>query len=161
MQLIDEPALSDRMRRRVNGKIESDMSITSPQNVTGRAAAEVHFLYTDRLPQLPVLHDGRTVIYEWGNRNNKESRLYRTGWCRQESLEAGKWRWLKPEPVTILADFGLEKSVGFHIEEGMEGIVVRDEQNRPHVYMLTEEASHYYQVMTRHDRMPVLLHGGF
>jgi hypothetical protein len=32
---------------------------------------------------------------------------------------------------------------------------VRDEQGRPRVYMLTETASHYYQVMTRSDRMPV------
>jgi hypothetical protein len=25
------------------------------------------------------------------------------------------------------------------------------------VYMLTEPASHYYQIMTRNDRMPVLI----
>jgi hypothetical protein len=34
----------------------------------------------------------------------------------------------------------------------MRGILVQD-----HVYMLTEPASHYYEVMTRHDRMPVLI----
>jgi hypothetical protein len=34
---------------------------------------------------------------------------------------------------------------------------VRDEQGRPHVYMLTEPASHYYNVMTKADRMPVLI----
>ena len=31
------------------------------------------------------------------------------------------------------------------------------EHEHPHVYMLTQPASHYYQIMTRHDRMPVLL----
>jgi len=39
----------------------------------------------------------------------------------------------------------------------MEGILVYDEQSKPHVYMLTQPASHYYQVMTRHERMPVLI----
>ena len=68
-------------------------------------------MYTDPVVQLPVVHDGQLVIYEWGNRGNKESKLPRTGWCRNESLEAGKWRWLSPEPVEIPADFGLEKGV--------------------------------------------------
>ena len=36
-------------------------------------------------------------------------------------------------------------------------MVVQDEQQRPHVYMLTTVASVYYQHMTRHERMPVLV----
>ena len=59
------------------------------------AQPELHFMYTDPVVQLPVIHHGEIEIYEWGNRGNKESRLPRTGWCRQESLEAGKWRWKK------------------------------------------------------------------
>lgn len=119
---------------------------------------ELHFMYPGAPPiELPVMHNGALVICEWGNRNNKESRLPKTGWCRVESLEAGKWRWLSPERVTIPADFGLEKSVWFQIKQGMEGVVVYDEQEIPHVYMLTMPASHYYQTMTRHDRMPVLI----
>ncbi len=46
----------------------------------------------------------------------------------------------------IPAKFGLEKGVWFHITEGLQGIVVHDEQHRPHVYMLTQEASRYYAV---------------
>lgn len=118
---------------------------------------ELHFMYTDPVVQLPVVHDGQLVIYEWGNRGNKESKLPRTGWCRNESLEAGKWRWLSPELVEIPADFGLEKGVWFQINQGMRGIVVRDEIQQPHVYMLTQQASHYYQTMTKHERMPILL----
>ena len=118
---------------------------------------ELHFMYTDPVVQLPVVHDGQLVIYEWGNRGNKESKLPRTGWCRNESLQAGKWRWLSPEPVEIPADFGLEKGVWFQINQGMRGIVVRDEIQQPHVYMLTQQASHYYQTMTKHERMPILL----
>ena len=33
----------------------------------------------------------------------------------------------------------------------------QDEQQRPHVYMLTTAASVYYQNMTRHEPMPVLV----
>ncbi len=65
--------------------------------------------------------------------------------------------WLRPEPVTIPANFGLEKGVWFHVNEGLRGVLVRDEQDRPHVYMLTQAASHYYATMTKHDRMPLLI----
>jgi hypothetical protein len=118
---------------------------------------ELRFMYTDKVVVLPVLHAGQHRIYEWGNRGNKESKLPRTGWCRNESLQAGKWRWLQPEPVEIPANLGLEKGVWFHITEGLRGIVVNDEQHRPHVYMLTQAASHYYATMTKHDRMPLLV----
>jgi hypothetical protein len=118
---------------------------------------ELHFMYTDKVVMLPVEYCGQTIICEWGNRGNKESRLPRTGWCRNESLEAGKWQWLKPEAVVIPADFGLEKGVWFQIIEGMRGVLVRDEEGKPHVYMLTRQASHYYQTMTKHERMPVLV----
>ncbi len=118
---------------------------------------ELHFMYPDPVVQLPVERDGQLEILEWGNRGNKESKLPKTGWCRQESLEAGKWRWLRPQPVVIPADFGLEKGVWFAIDQGIRGVVVEDEQRRPHVYMLTKEPTVYYQNMTKHHRMPVLV----
>lgn len=118
---------------------------------------EIRFLFRDPVAQLPVWIDDRLTIVEWGNRGNKESRLPKTGWCRNESLEAGKWNWLKPQEVIIPACYGLEKGVWFQIKEGMSGILVKDEKNIDHVYMLTTAASHYYEVMTRHSRMPVLL----
>ena len=85
------------------------------------------------------------------------SSLIRTGWCRTESLEAGKWKWLRPQAVVIPADFGLEKGVWFQVIQGMKGVVVYDELERLHVYMLTQPASHYYEIMTKHDRMPQLI----
>jgi hypothetical protein len=117
---------------------------------------ELHFMYSDKFCQLPILDSGELRIVEWGNRSRK-GKLPPTGWCRIESVEAGKWRWLKPEKVVIPADFGLEKGVWFQITEGMEGLLVEDEQHKPRVYMLTQAASHYYEVMTRHDRMPILV----
>ncbi len=118
---------------------------------------ELRFMYTDKVVLLPVLHADQLRIYEWGNRGNKDSKLPRTGWRRNESLQAGKWRWLQPEIVVIPANFGLEKGVWFHITEGLHGIVVYEENCRPHVYMLTQAASHYYATMTKHDRMPPLV----
>lgn len=147
--------LKNRLRQELFEKYELAGRVTSRAD---GAEQELHFMFTDPVVQLPVIDGGDVVIYEWGNRGNKESKLPRTGWCRTESLEAGKWRWLSPEPVVIPADYGLEKSVWFQIDEGLEGVLVRDEQERPHVYMLTKPASHYYHVMTRHDRMPVLVH---
>ena len=120
---------------------------------------ELRFSFRDPLPKLPVEHDGQFCVYEWGNRSG-EGKLPQSGWCRSESLAAGKWRWLSPEEVIIRANFGLEKGRWFHIDEGIRGLLVNDETNHPHVYMLTEPASHYYHGMTRHDRMPVFLGDG-
>jgi hypothetical protein len=146
------------LKARLRQELFDQYELAQRINMRGdEAQPELHFMYTDPVVQLPVVHDGQLVIYEWGNRGNKESKLPRTGWCRTESLKAGKWRWLSPEPVEIPADFGLEKGVWFQINQGMQGVLVRDEAQQPHVYMLTQPASHYYQTMTRHERMPVLI----
>jgi hypothetical protein len=141
-ELVEEYHLQSRVRQRADGADE-----------------EVVFDFADRKhdPQLPVIHNGQMLIYEWGNRGGSAPKLPKTGWCRAESLAAGKWRWLAPEQVVIPAQFGLEKGVWFAITEGIQGIVVRDQAERPHVYMLTQDASTYYQNMTKHDRMPVLV----
>jgi hypothetical protein len=123
------------------------------------AEEELWFDYADRTVKqvlLPVQQDGQLVIQEWGNRAGT-SKLPKTGWCRLESLEAGKWQSLHPADVLVPANLGLEKGVWFQVVEGMKGVTVLDESGASHVYMLTQAASHYYQVMTRHDRMPVLI----
>ncbi len=119
---------------------------------------ELRFLYRDPRPELPAWYGDRLGIYQWGNRGARQSSLPRTGWCRRETLEEGLWRPLSPEPVEIPAALGFERGVWFLIPEGMiRGVLVRDERGRPRVYMLTQPASHYYQIMTRNPRMPVLL----
>lgn len=128
--------------------------------VTTRGEADVpelRFAFRHPKPRLPVRIDGELTIVEWGNRDNRLSRLPKTGWCRQDSLDAGKWRHLRPEPVTIPAHFGREKGVWFPIREGLEGVLVRDERDGPHCYMLTTDASVAYEAMTGHERMPVLI----
>ena len=148
--------LKNRIRQELYERYELARLV---RNRNDNAEQELWFDYADRSMKtvmLPVIHDGQMTIYEWGNRSGN-TKLPRTGWCRRESLEAGKWRWLSPEPVEIPANFGLEKGIWFQVEQGIRGMLVRDEFEEAHVYMLTEPASHYYQIMTRHDRMPVLV----
>ena len=132
------------------------------QIITRESASdrEIRFLYRDPRPMLPAWLDNQLDVYIWGNRDDKQSRLPRTGWCRSESLAAGRWRHLRPRRVVIPASFGLAKGVWFHITEGMQGILVDDERGRGHVYMLTQPATRYYEVMTNDSRMPVLVGKG-
>jgi hypothetical protein len=59
--------------------------------------------------------------------------------------------------MVIPAAMGLDRGVWYQVREGVRGVVVRDEQGRPAVYVLVEAASHYYHVMTRSEWMPVLV----
>lgn len=55
---------------------------------------------------------GEEIEAIWGRRNQREfpdSRLPVTGWARQESVEAGKWKRYEPEPVHIPATAYMEK----------------------------------------------------
>ena len=139
VNLVEQHSLHDRVVVRQEG-----------------AEREFRFLYRDPRPLLPAWHGEHLCILTWGNRSRR-SQLPRTGWVRLEDLEAGHWSQMRPEVVDIPASFGLDKGVWFQVREGIRGILVLDEQNQPHIYMLTEPASHYYNVMTRHDRMPVFI----
>lgn len=146
-ELLDELHMQRQLQRRLFAPAED-------------AEEELQFMFTDPAPRLPVIQDGQMRIVDWGNRNGDAPGLehYKTGWCRIESLEAGKWRWLAPEEVAIPANYGHDKGRKFFIEQGIRGIVVHDKQEKPHVYMLTQASSHVYEVMTGgHDRMPVLI----
>jgi hypothetical protein len=117
----------------------------------------IRFQYRDPIPLLPAYEKGELGIYLWGNRNDQESKLPHTGWCKVESLHAGKWNFLHPEPVDIPAAMGLEKGVWFPIDTGMRGILVSDENAEKHVFMLTQPADSAYLALTKHERMPVFL----
>lgn len=120
------------------------------------AAREIRFLWRDPNPLLPVWHGLKLNIYMWGNRSRK-CKLPATAWIGVEEMEAGTLTELAPEDVEIPATFGYAGGVWFQIFQGMRGVLVRDEQERLRVYMLTEPATHYYKTMTGHKRMPVLL----
>ena len=84
-------------------------------------------------------------------------RLPQGGWCETEQLETGQWQWLQPERVTIPANFGRQSGRWYLIDSGVQGVLVQDERGGLHVYVLTEPASHYYHIMSRHDQMPLLV----
>jgi len=117
---------------------------------------ELRFCYDDKLPELPVVCDGQFQIVEWGNKRGTTP-LPADGWCSVDELESGRWRSLQPESVKIMANFGQQCGRWFLIESGINGVLVRDKNNRPHVYMLTETATHYYEIMTHSQREPLLI----
>jgi hypothetical protein len=47
--------------------------------------------------------------------------------------------------------------VWFRVRQGIRGLLVPDEHGIAVAYMICERASHYYQIMTRSNRMPVLI----
>jgi len=72
-------------------------------------------------------------------------------------VEARGWNALEPACVDIPVSFGLEGGVWFRIREGIRGLLVHDERNQPHAYMICEPPTRYYRVMTHGDRMPSLI----
>lgn len=125
---------------------------------TEEADWEVRFLSRDRLPMLPVWAGGRLHVWTWGA--GSEPRLPRSLQCHRESLDAGRWAWMEPEPVEIPTSYVLHNGVWYQTVGGIRGILVYDAREMPHVYVQTQAASHYYKVMTRSDRMPVFLGDG-
>lgn len=120
-----------------------------------RSGNEIRMKFKSNTPLLPVLHQGENKLIPWGNRLH--AKLPKTGYCKKESLDAGKWRWLSPEPVTILAAFGWSKGVWFQVRQGIQGILVRDEDGEAYCYMITQPATHYFNIMTGSERMPLLI----
>jgi hypothetical protein len=99
--------------------------------------------------------DAGELIVRWGNRDRTVP-FPQTGWARIDSIYAGKWDYLKPEPVIIPVTYGVEKGRWFRITGGIRGLLVQRGQDR-RVYMLTDEADEQYAAVTGHPRMPMLM----
>jgi hypothetical protein len=104
---------------------------------------------------LPIHHRGDNKMVLWGNWN--AARLPRTGFCKKESLEAGKWQHMNPQKVKILASSAWSGGVWFQVRQGIHGILVYDADEIAHCYMITQPATHYFKIMTGADRMPALI----
>ncbi|MFZ5365107.1 MAG: hypothetical protein ACOZBH_02840 [Patescibacteria group bacterium] len=115
---------------------------------------ELEFYFWQKKPCVPIEENGKVNLYEWGNRNNKELKMPKTGWCRAESLASGKWDWLKPKIVHVPATRGFEKKKWFRTPKGIEAVLARQGKEKK-VYILTEPSSGFYSKLTGHDRMPV------
>lgn len=120
-----------------------------------RSTGIVESAFWQARPILPALVGDELRLYDWGNRDSA-LKLPKTGWLRIESLEAGKWNYLRPREIIIPAFQGVEKKIWFGIEHGIRGFLVqRDGAER--VYMLTLPPTPEYQALTGHDRMPALI----
>jgi hypothetical protein len=117
----------------------------------------VHFLARDRRPRLPVWRDGRLQVVRWGNSRGQSRFLPPTCWTWLETINEGGWRGMDAIPVDIPATLALERGVWYRVRQGIRGLLVPDERGAAVAYMICEPSSHYYQVMTRSPRMPVLI----
>ena len=103
---------------------------------------EIRFLRQCRTPLLPVWQDGQLLILPWGRRGG--------GLTWQRTVDAGLWQ--GAASVEVRAAAGLDGGIWYRIRQGIRGLVVGRE-----AYLIVEPASHYYQVMTRREKMPVLI----
>lgn len=120
-----------------------------------RSGDEIRMHVNQPHAQLPIELNGENRLVPWGNKSHP--RLPKTGFCKAESLKSGKWRWLNPQPVKILAAFGYNNGVWYQIREGIQGILIYDDEDQPHCFLLTQPATHYFKTMTGSERMPALI----
>jgi len=122
----------------------------------GPGIQEFRFLWLDAVRLLPIWYEGEFQIVPWGN-IDRRCALPQTGWTWKQSLEEGRWGNCQPEGVRILANLALANGVWYPVRQGIQGILVRDQNQVPHVYVVCKEPSRYYRVMTRTDRQPILI----
>lgn len=118
---------------------------------------EVRFDWRANPNVLPVWWGGQLRVLRWGNKDRAERKLPPTGWTWKETVEAGLWSALEPEPVEVPATYALANGVWFRVRRGVQGLVVRTRTGEPVVFLTCEPATRYYQVMTRCEWMPVLV----
>jgi hypothetical protein len=130
--------------------------LASRVHTRGDGTREVRFKWIDPMPLLPVRWRGRVRLIEWGNRASA-SKLPKTGWTWQATIDGGGWLGLDVEPAEVVCSHGYEKGVWFAVRQGIHALVAVDEQEKPHVYVVCAPANRYYQAMTKCERMPVLV----
>ena len=129
--------------------------LSGEQLDAARNSGVVTSVFWQARPVLPALIDDELHLLDWGNRD-EALKLPKTGWVRAESVEAGKWNYLKPKEIVIPAFQGVEKKIWFGIDHGIRGFLVRRGDER-RIYMLTHPPTPDYRKLTGHDRMPALI----
>ena len=138
LALYDSPALADRVYLRGKG-----------------CEPEVQFRWRHQPALLPVWLDGRVQVVRWGNRDRR-GKLPPSGWTWAESVGAGRWAGLRPEPVVVPAAYCLVGGTWYRVREGVQALVVRDPAG-PTAFVIVERASRYFGVMTRSAWAPALV----
>lgn len=117
---------------------------------------EYQFLFRTRAPVLPVMYGDELRVFSWGT-PNRHSPLPRQAVIGHERLHAGDWRELQPEEVEFPAIRCVDKGIWYRVSQGVQGVLVRDRDDTPVVYVVTRVSTHYYRVMTRNSREPVFI----
>jgi len=73
-----------------------------------KTSGRIESFFWEKNPVLPVKTKKGIQLKLWGNKN-EDIKLPKTGWAKKESLAIGKWDYLHPEIVDIMADSGYEK----------------------------------------------------
>jgi hypothetical protein len=124
-------------------------------NREGREEIQFHWWQTPTL--LPVRWEGQLHLLPWGCKS-KRGPLPVGGWLPRDWVEDGSFAAAGAEPAVVPANLGHHKGTWFLIAEGIRGLVLRDRDGRPVVYLLTEPATNYYRNMTEQEpMMPVLV----
>jgi hypothetical protein len=118
---------------------------------------EVRFYWRAVPALLPLWWNGQLQVVRWGNRDRVERKLPPTGWTWKDTVEAGKWEALEPEPVDVPGAYAQMNGVWYRVKQGVRGLLVRTRAGEPVVYLICEPSTRYYRVMTRADWMPVLI----
>ncbi len=114
---------------------------------------EIRFLRQVRNALLPIRHEGQMRLVTWGCRTGK---LPRTGYTWRSTVEAGEWTVYHAVEVEIPATAGLRNGIWFPIRRGIRGVLAEVGGDQA-VYMLVEPSTYYFRIMTRSERMPVLI----
>lgn len=121
--------------------------------------AEYQFLWSAEDRLLPIWDNGRLRLATWACQRGESRWLPCCPATQLSTVEEGAWRPFRPRRVQVPCCLILEGGVWALVREGVEAILVRDERDIERVYLLVEAASHYWQIMTRGQWMPVLIGG--
>lgn len=114
---------------------------------------EIRFLRQRSNAVLPIRHQGELRIVSWGCRTGK---MPATGYTWQHTVEAGEWTIYNAKSIEIPATAGYHNGVWFRIRTGIRGLLAEVGGDEA-AFMIVEPSTYYYTIMTRAERMPVLI----
>jgi len=118
-------------------------------------------VYAGKNAMVPVLDaDGVIESIRWGRVKSEPGRAVAHHCARIESIRAGKWKWLKPERVRILAtsflDWTVDKQQHWNTLEDNQalwGALVQD-GDTPRVYVVTMPVPEEFKHLSKGGRWP-------
>lgn len=125
------------------------------------AKGQQQTVYTSKDSTIPVVQsNGDTQMVRWGRDKKEPGQSFAHHCARIESINAGKWSWLKPKAVNLdieeFADWGSDNQVHWHVvpeQHSLRGALVQD-GNILRVYIVTEPVIESMKQYSKGDRWP-------